>query len=134
MRVMIDTNVLISAALNPNGTPFRAFVKAVSAPNQGIICEQNIDELRRIFNRKFPHKISALESFLAMSLISLDVVPIPVTASQTESLVRDAQDRPILRAALSAKADILITGDNDFLEAGLDCPIVLTCVQFLEKY
>ena len=39
MRVLIDTNILISAALNSNGTPYRAFIKAVSYP----ICEQNID-------------------------------------------------------------------------------------------
>lgn len=30
MRVLIDTNVLISAALNPDGTPFQAYVKAAS--------------------------------------------------------------------------------------------------------
>ncbi len=30
MRVLIDTNVLISAALNANGVPFRAYVKAAS--------------------------------------------------------------------------------------------------------
>ena len=44
MRVLIDTNVLISAALNPNGTPFQAYVKAVTPPNTGIICRQNIEE------------------------------------------------------------------------------------------
>lgn len=31
-----------------------------------------------------------------------------------EALVRDVSDRPILRAAVQAKADILITGDKDF--------------------
>lgn len=30
MRVLIDTNVLISAALNLDGTPFQAYVKAAS--------------------------------------------------------------------------------------------------------
>lgn len=64
MRVLIDTNILISSALSNKGTPYRAFIKAVSYPNHGLICEQNIDEMRRIFNRKFPQKISALESSL----------------------------------------------------------------------
>ncbi len=63
MRVLIDTNILISAALSSQGTPYRAFVKAVSHPNHGLVCEQNIDEMRRIFNRKFPQKIQALEGF-----------------------------------------------------------------------
>ena len=41
MKVLIDTNVLISAALNPNGTPAKAYFKAASYPNHGMICEQN---------------------------------------------------------------------------------------------
>lgn len=32
MRVLIDTNVLISAALSANGVPYRAYVKAASYP------------------------------------------------------------------------------------------------------
>ena len=67
MRVLIDTNILISAALSNKGTPFAAFKKAVTYPNHGLICEQNIDEMRRIFNRKFPKKIEALEKFLSES-------------------------------------------------------------------
>lgn len=119
MKVMIDTNVLISAALNRNGTPFKAFVKAVTSPNQGIICEQNIDEMRRVFNRKFPDKIAALESFLALSMLMLKVAPIPEEAHNSETQVRDEADRPILRAAIAAKADVIVTGDLDLLEAGL---------------
>ena len=53
MRVLIDTNVLISAALSANGTPYQAYVKAASYPNHGLICEQNVDEMKRIFNKKF---------------------------------------------------------------------------------
>ena len=51
MRVLIDTNVLISAALSAGGVPFLAYIKAVSYPNRGLICEQNVDEMRRIFNK-----------------------------------------------------------------------------------
>lgn len=133
MRILIDTNVLVSAALSNGGTPFRAFVKAVSAPNQGIVCQQNIEELRRVFNRKFPHKITALESFLALSMLVLEVVPIPDQTQDSEKQVRDESDRPILRAALAADADIILTGDLDLLQAELTSPLVLTPSQFLEK-
>lgn len=44
MRVLIDTNILISAALNAGGVPYRAYVKAASYSNHGLICEQNVDE------------------------------------------------------------------------------------------
>lgn len=53
MRVLIDTNILISAALSYKGTPFAAFKKAVTYPNHGLICEQNIDEMRRILIESF---------------------------------------------------------------------------------
>ncbi len=37
----------------------------------------------------------------------------------TETQIRDVDDRPILRAAIEAKADVLLTGDKDFLESGV---------------
>ena len=40
MRVLIDTNILISAALNADGVPFQAYIKAASYPNRGLICEE----------------------------------------------------------------------------------------------
>lgn len=131
MRVLIDTNILISAALSNKGTPYQAFVKAVSYPNHGLICEQNIDEMRRIFNREFPQKISALESFLSLALLTLEVIPMPVIEYDTENQIRDINDRPILRAALYANADILLTGDKDFLESGLQKPQILTAAEFI---
>ena len=73
MKVLIDTNVLISAALNPNGPAAEAYRKAASYPNHGMICEQNVDEIKRIFNRKFPSKLAALDRFLATALVTLEL-------------------------------------------------------------
>ncbi len=50
MRVFIDTNVLISTMLNPSGVPYMAYQKAVSMPNHAIVSDQNIAELKRVFN------------------------------------------------------------------------------------
>lgn len=133
MRVLIDTNILISAALSSNGTPYRAFIKAVSYPNHGLICEQNIDEMRRIFNRKFPRKIAALEKFLSLALMTLEMVPTPVEEYKSEMQIRDINDRPILRAAIYANADILLTGDKDFLESGLENPKIMTAIDFVQS-
>ena len=51
MRGLIDTNVLISATLHANGIPFQECVKAASYPNHGLICEQNVDEMKRVFSK-----------------------------------------------------------------------------------
>lgn len=132
MRILIDTNILISAALNSHGTPYKAYLKAVTYPNKGIICDQNIEELWRIFNRKFPTKISMLEKFLAYSLSVIEVATTPEMEVDAEKLIRDVKDRPILRAALNAKADVLLTGDKDFLESGVTDPKIMTAAEFLE--
>ncbi len=134
MKVLIDTNVLISAALSSKGTPSKAFMKAVSYPNHGMVCEQNIDELRRIWNRKFPHRIQALETFLSLALFTLELVPTPMEETEEEQQIRDVHDRPILRAALNAGADILLTGDRDFLESGISQPVIMTPAEFLGSF
>ena len=130
MTVLIDTNILISAALSNKGTPYQAFIKAVSYPNHGLVCEQNIDEMRRIFNRKFPKKLQALDNFLSLALLTLEVVPTPIEACASEKMIRDVNDRPILRAAIYAKADIILTGDKDFLESGLKNPQIISAAEF----
>ena len=131
MRILIDTNVLISAALNAAGTPFRAYVKATSYPNHGLICEQNINEMKYIFKKKFPHRLTSLNDFLSISLLTLEIVPIPDKENKAEEQIRDSKDRPILRAAIEAKADVLLTGDKDFLESGVKIPAVMTPAEFL---
>lgn len=131
MRVLIDTNVLISAALNANGVPFQAYIKAVSYPNDALICEQNVEEMKRIFNKKFPERLAALDKFLSTALLTLELVPIPTDENASETQIRDANDRPILRAAIEAGADILLTGGKDFLESGLENPRIMTPAEFL---
>ena len=131
MRVLIDTNVLISAALRTDGIPWMAYQKAASYPNHGLICEQNVDELKRIFNKKFPHRLASLDKFLSIALLTLELVSVPDSELTEEALIRDVKDRPILRAAVKAKADVLLTGDKDFLESGIDNPAIMTPAEFL---
>ena len=89
MRILVDTNILISAALNAKGTPYKAFLKAVTHPNKGLICDQNIEELRRIFNRKFPDKIKILEHFLSIALLAMEVVSTPKDEIEEEYKIRE---------------------------------------------
>lgn len=132
MKVLIDTNVLISAVFSAQSTPYLAFEKAVTTPNQGVLCEQNIDEARRVFRKKYPNKCLALEAFLSWAAPSLAIIPMPVEEIELEGKIRDIADRPLLRAAVEAGVDIILTGDKDFLESGITKPKIFTCSQFLE--
>jgi len=132
IKVLIDTNILISAALSNHGTPYDAYMKAVTYPYKGVICDQNVDELRKVFNRKFPSKIYLLDRFLAIALTVLQLVETPVDEFEQEKSIRDVKDRPILRAAMNAEVDILLTGDKDFLEADIEKPRTMTAAEFLD--
>ena len=132
IKVLIDTNILISAALSNRGTPYAAYMKAVTYPYHGVICDQNIDELRKVFNRKFSAKIQLLDSFLAIALTALQLIETTVDEFEQEKSIRDVKDRPILRAAINVGVDILLTGDKDFLEADIDKPKTITAADFLK--
>ena len=97
-----------------------------------MICEQNVDEMKRIFNKKFPNRLAALDKFLSIALLTLELVPVPTESDMTEIQIRDVDDRPILRAAIEAKADILLTGDKDFLESSVKNPVIMTPAEFLD--
>ena len=47
MRILLDTNILISAALFPNGTAAKAYIKAVTYGHSSF--------LRKLGKRKDPH-------------------------------------------------------------------------------
>ncbi len=131
MRVMIDTNIFISAVLFPKGQASAALLKALVSPYQPVTCDYVIDELRRKFREKWPDRITELDAFLYTSLSVIEVVKTPETSIADENLIRDEKDRPILRAALDAGADPFLTGDKDFLESAVTDPRIISVYDFL---
>lgn len=55
MKVMIDTNIFISAALFPNGRASAPLEKALAPPHQPFTCDY------RKFREKFPDRMAELE-------------------------------------------------------------------------
>ena len=53
MKILVDTNVLISAALFPDSFAARAYDMVIKNPSKIIICDYELDEMRTVFNRKF---------------------------------------------------------------------------------
>lgn len=131
MKVMLDTNIIISAALFPNGRTAQAFFKALQPPYQPIVCDYVVDELHRKFREKFPQRLTELEAFLFNALSYIKLVPTPEEAVTAEQKIRDPKDRLILRAALNAHADLFLTGDKDFLESSVTDPRIISVPDFL---
>ena len=133
MRVMIDTNIFISAALFPNGRVAAALMKALMPPYEPVICDYVVDELHRKFREKFPDKMVELEAFLFTALQSIEIVSTPEGETEAELKIRDVKDRPILRAALDAGAVLFLTGDKDFLESSVTDPRIVSVSEFLDR-
>ena len=62
MRLLIDTNILISAALFHDSVPAKAFTKAVSSPHETVVCDYSLDEMQEFatawlwaYNNERPH-------------------------------------------------------------------------------
>jgi putative PIN family toxin of toxin-antitoxin system len=133
MKCIIDTNILVSASLFPGSVPAQAYMKAVSFPNYGMVCDYSIDEMRRVFHRKFPDKLGQMDAFLSTMLLSVKIISTPPEEEsvEDEAAIPDIKDRPILRAAVKSDADVLITGDRHFLDSGLTHPILIKPAAFL---
>lgn len=131
MKVMIDTNIIISAAISPGGNASKAFIKAVMPPYEPVVCGYIVDEVRRKFEEKFSKHMDELNAFLNSALRIIRVIETPEAEDTDERRIRDVKDRPILRAARSARVDLLLTGDRDFLESGIEHPRIISATEFL---
>jgi predicted nucleic acid-binding protein len=63
MRVMLDTNVLISAIIFPNDR-MNSLVYKATLEHQLVLSSYIIDELLDVIERKFPAKIKDVELFV----------------------------------------------------------------------
>lgn len=77
-NIMIDTNILISAALFPDSTASKAFQKSLMPPFEPVVCDYIIDELQRKFHEKFAEQTAALETFLETASPAIRIVAVPL--------------------------------------------------------
>jgi putative PIN family toxin of toxin-antitoxin system len=127
MRVLIDTNILLSAMWFKNSKLARTLLY-VADNHELVLCDDNIAEMRDVINRKTPDVLEAAEIFLAE--LPHELIP---TVEDSEVLIRDLKDQPILNAAIANNIDVILTGDKDFLCLNLEKPKPMTVAQFLES-
>lgn len=111
--VVLDANVIVSALLSPKGKARAAFDKAVS-DSIVVVSPNIIAELEDVLSReKFnafvsqEERLSFLQRFLEVSLL--------VSPAERIFACRDARDDKYLELAVAARADAIITGDQDLL-------------------
>ena len=132
MRILIDTNVVLSAILSPAGHAADVLKFAIREEHTICLCTFSIDELRAVVKRKFPGKERDLELFLLE--LSYELLLTPAVLPQDLPPMRDANDLPILASAMMRDIDILLTGDKDFEAIGLERPMILSPAKFMDYY
>ena len=112
---VIDTNVLVSAALSARGAPAR-LVQWVLERGVLVFSQPTFDELKtRLYRPKFDRYIS-LELREAV-LHDLSAAARWVEIGEPARYCRDRSDDMFIETALVARAGILVSGDQDVLDA-----------------
>lgn len=131
MRIMLDTNVLISMLFFPSAQ-FKRTLDYITRNHKLILSSFVIDELFAVTARKFPTKKYAIDSFL--SNLSYELVYTPCHMQGNLFEIRDKNDYPVLYTAIVENIDIFITGDKDFLDIDIEMPEIMTPADFIEKF
>lgn len=130
MKIMLDTNVLISALIF-GGKTGKLLQKLFDSEHIMYISEYVDCEFREKLQNKWPQKAEKVyQLYRTMNFRFCE------STKQMEGNLRDRKDIPVLSDALYHNVDLILTGDKDFLEAGLEKPLIYSpamLYDFLEK-
>lgn len=114
-RVFLDSNVIFSGFYSSQGAPGTILEHFIKGKISVVISQQVLEEVIRTIKEKVPTAFPALQSLL------LNVPPEIVADPKPEEMEHwtkklSIEDAAILAAAIAAKPDYFITGDNHFTE------------------
>ena len=110
MRVVLDSNVIVSA-LATRGLCF-AILDLCIEEHQLILSRDILEEISAYLENKAKVPAPIIHNTLSFLKMNSSVL---VPQSIREDACRDPNDLKILGLAAAAKADVIITGDNDLL-------------------
>ena len=128
-RIVLDTNVLVSAVLSPRGASHRVLLLVLRGEIQLAIDHRIQEEYREVLARgKFRFDLKLInELLMALFQEAQEVIPAPVAGS-----FPDEDDRVFVEVALASQAQALVTGNTRHYHAARDLGLrVMTPVEFL---
>lgn len=130
MRVMLDTNILISTFVFKS-KKMNELIYKLSKEHDIIICSYTVEELKELIKTKFKVSQQDLDEFLKD--FPFDLVYSPTSIENKLFEIRDKDDYIILHTAIIEDVDIFITGDKDFDDIDIDKPKIMNATEFLKK-
>lgn len=134
MKVVLDTNVLLSGLMFPDGAPGRVVAAWHQARFELVISVPQLAEIGRALaypkiRRVLGWDDQRIEHFIRQLYVRAGIVDLAGTFVEVPG---DPDDMPILATLVAAKADVLITGDGDLL-ALRDRYAIQTPAEFVRK-
>ena len=111
MKVVFDTNILVSALVFPGGRGEAALRRIIEERDQLVLSKPILDELLGILGRKFSRDAEEL-AHVAVFLSELAQYVKPRRRLQ---VVKDEPDNRILECALTGRVEAIATGDHALL-------------------
>jgi uncharacterized protein len=135
MRVLLDTNILISYLLSPNRDIAWVVEEAIRGGYRLLFPESLLGEVvERARNKAYlaariaPEQVQEL-----VSILSQVAEIIPAITAEIPAVTRDPKDDYLLAYALVGQADYLVTGDMDLLVLEqIETTRIVTVRQFAE--
>jgi uncharacterized protein len=109
MRVVIDTNILISACLKPDGNEARVLALIADGFPQAAVCDAIAEEYREVIARK---KFAAQREALSAAMHRTLSAAIPVEPVEPCDACSDPDDNILLACAHAAGAACVVTGNR----------------------
>lgn len=123
-RVVLDTNVLVSALVFRTGNPAALRVAWQAERIRPLASHETASELIRVLSYpKFQLTDIEREDLVADYVPWCESITVPADIVVPE--VRDLDDRMFLRLALVGRADALVTGDDDLISLAESFPIAI---------
>lgn len=130
MRVVIDTNVLESAALRDRG-PERVVLFVAEHPDiEWVVSDEIVEEYLSVLSRP---RFALPRPLLARWRRMIESVTTRIEAPVDVEFPRDRTDEKFLACALAAEADFLVTGDRDFEQARRLLTTTILSVSMFER-
>ena len=114
MRIVFDTNVLVSALVFPGGRGEEALQRVVEERDALLISRAIIDELLGVLARKFARDAEEL----ARVAVFLAEIATTVKPARRLKVLSDEADNRILECAVAGRAQAIVTGDRALLALG----------------
>jgi len=109
LRLVIDTNVLISAAIKPAGLQRTVLLLAITKPARWYVSRPILEEYRKVLRRPELRIRKGLQLQLLQLIKKRSHV---VTKSPRLEVTHDPDDNIFLECADAARADYLVTGNQ----------------------